>query len=641
MARSIHWQVKFESANKVDCRVDIYQDGYTGSIVQLQGADDVFEYQETTSKDLLEFVRTKTGYLRLVERDYGELDALYPPTLLSRYIKAYYGNACVFSGYIQCQEFDSEFVACPRIVELPVISPLGLAESISFDNPSAEIAVPGFSGLVPDMVSLGALLKRSIKKLGADYTDVFYPGENIHPWDIKMLSTICTPYNSSFKHYMDAEDLFEPENVLYFIQGICAWLGWIVHDTPAALIFTNISSDSIEYSGVPVAELPDGDVDRDPSQILVRTTNNFDEKFTFADNKATQSTCLPVDSIKITSDGNELKQEMHPERSKFNELYIGSQYLGYFASLNLLDPQVSSPDLVTIPDIDSEGTFVIAPDVRDSKDVALYTRYKNKIPANKLLFSMKFAELSKPTADILTLEIKTSYGATLEEVDEHRITIYYTLKQFNHYYDYENQSWVQQPVKNRFDTIKGGEVFGTHAIFFTSPFDIEGETERTLDERFYPIELDIYSSIWEADEMPAGWYRWDLVSLYDIEADGYGFAKEKLFSTEETIKNTYGYGIGEKSIAVSFQNYKMMNNGHSICTDNKISNELPNYAYMFRPQHFFNLLAISRANTPTAGTRLYIDTWQSVGGTSGNWRIIGDNFNLVEDEHTFLFLRRT
>ena len=99
-----------------------------------------------------------------MEMVYGGLTDLMPRNITDHYIEAYYGSELVFTGFMQCQEFDNDWVATPREMEFPIISPLGLLDAYKFQVPSE-----------PDLVTLGSLMYEVITGLNGGYTDVVYP----------------------------------------------------------------------------------------------------------------------------------------------------------------------------------------------------------------------------------------------------------------------------------------------------------------------------------------------------------------------------------------------------------------------------------------------------------------------------------
>ena len=171
MARVKRWTVPFMSFNGTSCHVDIFDEDWNGSVTTLIGAANPFEYEEDNDEDLLNGVlRYRSGYLRIVEETYGDLDALYPATNTDRYIEFYYGENLDFVGFIMAQEFDNDWVSGPRIIELPVISPLGLAAGTTLDW-TQFVA----TGNVPSWFSIRMMINRALTALNAAYAGFYFP----------------------------------------------------------------------------------------------------------------------------------------------------------------------------------------------------------------------------------------------------------------------------------------------------------------------------------------------------------------------------------------------------------------------------------------------------------------------------------
>ena len=73
MALGKRWSLTFKSLNNVECNVYIYDEGWTGAVTALIGADEPFFYQEDDDESLLTVLRYRTGYLRVVENSYNAL----------------------------------------------------------------------------------------------------------------------------------------------------------------------------------------------------------------------------------------------------------------------------------------------------------------------------------------------------------------------------------------------------------------------------------------------------------------------------------------------------------------------------------------------------------------------------------------
>ena len=109
MAIGKRWTIPFMSKAGVSCHIDIYQDEWTGSVTTLTGGGTPIIYDEKDDKDLLSPIRYKTGYINIIEQNYGDLIDIYPDSDTSRYVEFYYGNRLDFTGYIQASSYDNDF----------------------------------------------------------------------------------------------------------------------------------------------------------------------------------------------------------------------------------------------------------------------------------------------------------------------------------------------------------------------------------------------------------------------------------------------------------------------------------------------------------------------------------------------------
>jgi hypothetical protein len=231
------WTVPFKSLNGTDCHVDIYARGYTGSTVTtLTGAADPFEYEEDNDEDLLSHViRYRTGYLRVIEENYADLSDLYPTLNTDRYIEFYYGSALNFNGFIQAQEFETPWGPGPRVVELPVISPLGLAEGTKMDwtafNP-------------PRWISIEFLINSILTQLEGMYDGFYFPkiisiNDAITTNCFVNTLTFC-PFGKKYNKDNTLDGIYEPNTAEEALTNICTWMGLILHDVPGYVVFQRV-----------------------------------------------------------------------------------------------------------------------------------------------------------------------------------------------------------------------------------------------------------------------------------------------------------------------------------------------------------------------------------------------------------------
>lgn len=347
MARGIKWRMQFKSLNETGCLVNIYEEGFasnadttkTGAdvpftvesgVTELIGGASPFIIQENDSEDLTDVFRYKTGYIRAVETSYGQLTDLYPETNTQHYVEMYYGSILAFTGYMQAQSFDNNWVASPRGLAFPIMSPLGLAEGIKLD--------PIYT---PQRVSLATLLHEAIIGLNAAYTKVIIP-DVPHSIDGVVNSLVVSPYNGDFSQSAYSSDpIFEPITYADLIEGICNAFGWIVHDTPDALVFTMFDHFG-DYSQYTLANLPTMSgktIVADGAAVVALGTIS---QVAGADGK--ESSILPFKSINIKFDG-EFKTSASFDFDKMKFVYDSHYSNEHAAWLQPLDGCLRSDHL--------------------------------------------------------------------------------------------------------------------------------------------------------------------------------------------------------------------------------------------------------------------------------------------------------
>ena len=242
MARGLRWTIPFMSHNNVACRIEIYNEGWTGDSTELSlnnpnapgvAGDDPFFYEEGNNDNLLDVIRVKTGYINLMETTTNGLTDLIPTTDTENYIKFYYGSELNFTGYMQTFNPSMNWEPAPRKFKIPVQSPLGLIDSLRIDFPST----PGAS-------SIGVYLARILAILNANYTGIVMPDISTDV-TAKIHSMLIDSWNDAYNY--DINDNQSPiihGTLKTILEGICNMCGWILHDTPTELVFS-----SFDYTG--------------------------------------------------------------------------------------------------------------------------------------------------------------------------------------------------------------------------------------------------------------------------------------------------------------------------------------------------------------------------------------------------------
>ena len=240
MARTLRWQGTFKSLNDTLCTVNIYDEGWTGNVTTLTMADNPFSYEEDDSDDLLnDVIRSKTGYLRIVENNYGDLNAIFPQTDTEHYVTVYYGSNIVFVGFIQAQSFDREYAPGPRAISVPVVSPLGVTKGLRFTPPSA-----------PYYQTLSSVLKDVCDIMNADIQQLTFPDYMLNNTErvlsLRMNTLSYCPFNEDYNITVGStQTLYKPQTLAAFIEALCNCFGLMVHDNGTEIIFSRF-----DYLGV-------------------------------------------------------------------------------------------------------------------------------------------------------------------------------------------------------------------------------------------------------------------------------------------------------------------------------------------------------------------------------------------------------
>jgi hypothetical protein len=252
---ALRWRIPFTSRKGYYCHIDIYDPSYTGStVIELSTtnadapavpAPDPFYYEEDDDQDLLKVVRIKTGYINLVETQFDGLTDIYATSLKSRYVEVFYDSTLVFRGYIQQQTFENDWRPAPREVSLPVISVMGLTESLSFD---AELSLTD--------KSLGYYMKQLLRKIetidGAasvsKYSRVVFPGNAAGDITATIHPTVVTVDSPDFsKAMLSSSSPYKGITLHDLLEGICNAYGWIAHDMPTCILFTKFDNSGTYY----------------------------------------------------------------------------------------------------------------------------------------------------------------------------------------------------------------------------------------------------------------------------------------------------------------------------------------------------------------------------------------------------------
>lgn len=163
MAKKIHWQIPFASAiDKKQYRVDIYQEGYTGSIVTLLAGSSPFNTEEDNNPDLFTPIRTQSGTLSVITKlpDGSMLKAqdILPSNNTDcpvQLVELDDGDEeVVWQGFLSCEAYSQDYIGIAQELSLSLISVLEAMDSV-------EINMAELSGVQ----TIGAILGHLVQKI--------------------------------------------------------------------------------------------------------------------------------------------------------------------------------------------------------------------------------------------------------------------------------------------------------------------------------------------------------------------------------------------------------------------------------------------------------------------------------------------
>ena len=451
MARSKRWTIPFKSLNGTDCRIDIYDEGWSGSVTEIStnnvntpgyAAANPIEWQENDEENLLHVLRYKTGYIRMYEASNGSLNDLYPQTNTEHYVEFYYDSTLMFTGYIQAQSFDNEFIAAPRLVELPIISPVGVSQGIKMNT------------VTPGNVNIGSLLQSAITKLNAAYTHVVFP-ESTPAFAGNIKSIIAIPFNDDFDYLESgANDVYEPKYISELLEGICNAYGWILHDEPYNLSFSKFDHNGSYVKiwntdlaiGTTVSEVTSGN-----------TSRAFGDYYSISGNNGIVKTILPVKEIEMDFG----QREWTGDSYKFARIgYVRQDALvgGTTAAIWMkgygpeLTGAMDSNTLTAWNSLSNYGVNICAigrPE-KMQKMVLIY------MPANSrddYLFTCRLYNVPKHHSGGVTFKIDGMVGKDLYFEDNGSCIVQCSIRAGSKYLNYNPEyiganSWVNSEVKN-------------------------------------------------------------------------------------------------------------------------------------------------------------------------------------------------
>ena len=601
------YTIPFKSLNGKTCRIDIYDPSYNGTAVTtLTGAPQPITFDEDDDDDLLTVVRTKTGYLNLIETTAGELDDIYPTTNTSRKVMAYYDSQLIFTGFIQAQSFQNKWVSSPRQVSLPIMSPLALIDDIDMPiyNPPSTKAL---NVLLADVVDM-------LNDMGAEYTSVVWPKMDVLLTATVSSLTVC-PFSSNHDPAYANTPLFESNTAGWFIEALCNAFGWMVHETPTELVFTKFDHTG-KYMSCNVTNLRTlsgaSELGYDGSTQVAIT-----DYVTPADGDGEVSSIMPKEYVELSYDGEYVKSS----RFDFSHLTFQAwetDHNQYVAWLRSDTPELTGSKLSYKNYFDNAGKLTqelataCSCGSASEQTECILVNLPNSTVHSTELFTIKFFD--RPTAKDIQFKCQFKWGDIILNLD--------TDDDVNH-----KALGIKVKVGNQY--YQGGGVWSTTV---PNPFGVaDNPTDISWNITNTPEGMPIEVSFYEITATVAN--RVPLIAVVDpeIEEMPIVYSDYRIRQREtDKIGIANGYGNGSATVGMGLNCYRY---GSNQIGSTLQSPRFTDYTYLLYSQERL------RIRFRITYTMSY--WWYFIYATfvSHQWRVIGISQNPYDDEYEIIFHR--
>ena len=585
------------SLNGTSCRIDIYDEGWTGGVTELStnnanapgvAAADPIYYEEDDSEDLLTVVRYKTGYINLVEKTYNGLIDLYPETDTEHYVEFYYGSTLEFTGYIQAQTFENDWTAPPREIQLPIQSPVGLCEGMMFGK------------VAPSLKYRDDYLNEIIAGLNAAYTGCVFPDSAV---SFVLRSIIMCELNGNVNE-TDGSDLYTPKSYFDFLESFCYIYGLVLHDTPTKLVFSRFD-DNGNYTG---------------TTAVGGTVRNITDFFTIASDNHRESVIHPLKDIRIDYDGAALQDDSF-SMSQMPFITQISDEMSVAAYFKMMAPRFT----VNKP-MDSYGISGNRPSSRGVAGAVLggYGAQTDGIivyPASswsdgEQVFEMKFYNypiLKDGETCILQLEgARADYIFELPGSEDSGLFLDFSVDVDGEYYNPATYQWDSTVHKL-------GSYYGE-----------PGNKGMWLRNCPLGLSLNVKFYYWGSTALPLT--KIALISTIRVYATS---TNQWMYKYSSEFSRTIEGASGAKqsgSFGLTFNKDRM--NDHTTMWAYQSSYTAPGFSYMFLAQNRLQV-EVKASSFPSD---IYITKW-AFWVTGWRWRIIAVKFNPWDDLYTLTLHR--
>lgn len=255
MARNVHWKIQFRTRSEKLGVLNLYEENYSGEVVELTPAAVPFETQEDSSDKWLEPIRKQTGYIRVL--DEGNTEGIMPVGMMDRFVEYREDDVLQWCGYMVPDVFSSDWDVTPLEVEFPVIGGLGVLEGVYLNENDGL-------GVVP----LARLMYDALKATGIDYSMIYFPKEVLQNESATDYLFPMRLEVSRFNFFQDNDSLnsedsdwtrYNGETHYNVLSEVMRFYGWTIRERGSEIWITSTNNEgSVKISMTDLSVLAEG-----------------------------------------------------------------------------------------------------------------------------------------------------------------------------------------------------------------------------------------------------------------------------------------------------------------------------------------------------------------------------------------------
>lgn len=236
MSYGLIYTVPFASFRNEACVVEIEREGYTGSPMELTGADTPFEVDIEDDDFLYIPTRFSTARIRVVGSDY--LQSLFSTAYQQYRVTFKREGVVTWCGFVKPEIYTQDYSSDKFELEIECMSAMSVLEFINYKQ-------TGEDGKV--FVSLWDLLKKCIDSSRGQYSAVYIP--HVYARDKRHYDLDSEPFDVmtvSEQNFFDEDD--KPMKLKEVLEEICKLLNWTCVDYLGELYFVDIDHSDRYHS---------------------------------------------------------------------------------------------------------------------------------------------------------------------------------------------------------------------------------------------------------------------------------------------------------------------------------------------------------------------------------------------------------